>query len=70
MAFRKNFGHVGELFSRWHDVRQQINSPGQAERDAARVAAVHTQLAAIDRQSMVILGDPTATIPPLQSTSI
>ena len=67
MAFQECFRHVGELFSQWQQALRNINSPSQATRDAARVAALRTQLAALDRQSLVILGDPTACLPPLQS---
>jgi hypothetical protein len=50
------------LYSRMY---RKINSADQAEREAARIAALRSQLTALDWQSMVILGDPTACIPAL-----
>lgn len=66
MAFDDCFRHAGELFTQWNAyVRDYNKAANPAEREAARVAALRTQLAGLDRQSMVILGDPTACIPPL-----
>jgi hypothetical protein len=61
MAFEKYFKHVGQLFAQWENATREIAKaiPG------AEIAAVRLQLAALDRQSTVILGDPTACLPPL-----
>lgn len=61
MAFESVYRHVGELLAQWQQAFDAVNQgvPG------ARAAALRSQLTALDRQSMVILGDPTAAIPPL-----
>ncbi|HEX7184096.1 MAG TPA: hypothetical protein VF756_19860 [Thermoanaerobaculia bacterium] len=61
MSFEGVYRHVGELLAQWQQAFDGINqgAPG------ARAAALRSQLTALDRQSMVILGDPTAAIPPL-----
>lgn len=61
MAFARCYRHVGELFAQWH---QLVRDVGRAV-PGARETALRVQLMAIDRQSMVILGDPTAVLPPL-----
>jgi len=62
MAFDRVYHHVGELLAQWKSAVDEVDqgTPG------ARVAALRSQLTALDRQSMVILGDPTACIPPLE----
>jgi hypothetical protein len=62
MAFESVYRHVGELLAQWNDARSKVNQavPG------ARAAALRSQLTALDRQSMVILGDPTTCLPPLR----
>ncbi len=66
MAFSDCLRHAGELFTQWNAlVRAYGVGADAAARDAAKVAALRTQLAGLDRQSMVVLGDPTACIPPL-----
>jgi len=62
MAFEICYRHVGELFAQWQQLVRDVARavPG------AREAALRTQLMAIDRQSMVILGDPTVALPPLE----
>jgi len=61
MAFQAHYRHVGQLFAQWVSARRKVvqNIPDAAE------AALRAHLTAIDRQSMVILGDPTACISPL-----
>lgn len=61
MAFDGYFRHVGQLFAQWENALRNTEKaiPG------AKIAAVRTQLAALDRQSTVILGDPTACLPPM-----
>lgn len=61
MAFESVHHHAGELFAQLEDLRRQVS---RAVTGAA-VAATRTHLAALDRQSMVILGDPTVALPPL-----
>jgi hypothetical protein len=52
------YGHVGELFAARDQAYQDFN---QGKSTAG--AALAFQLAALDRQSMVILGDPTVALP-------
>ena len=59
MAFEECYRHVGELFAQWTHALRQI---AQGNSDAS-LAALRSQLTALDRQSMVILGDPTACLP-------
>lgn len=61
LAFEECYRHVGELLAQWNQALRQI-AKGQAE---ASLAALRSQLTALDRQSLVILGDPTACLPPL-----
>jgi len=61
MAFQDVYRHVGELLAQWSQAFDEVN---QGIPDA-RAAALRSQLTALDRQSMVILGDPTACLPPL-----
>ncbi|GAB90145.1 hypothetical protein GORHZ_085_00120 [Gordonia rhizosphera NBRC 16068] len=64
-AFDPYFRSVGELYTQWVKLKDRIDE-GADERiilpDAARV-----RLTAVDRESLVVLGDPTATLPPLPS---
>lgn len=61
LAFEDCYRHVGELLAQWNQALRQI-AKGNPE---ASLAALRSQLTALDRQSMVILGDPTACLPPL-----
>ena len=61
MAFEGYFRHVGQLFAQWENALRNVS---KAIPDA-EIAAVRTKLAALDRQSTVILGDPTACLPPI-----
>lgn len=61
LAFEECYRHVGELLAQWNQALRRI-AKGQAE---ASLSALRSQLTALDRQSMVILGDPTACLPPL-----
>lgn len=62
-ALESHYLGVGELYARFAAARDDVDvlKPG------ARDRATYTKLTAIDRQSLVILGDPTATIPLLPS---
>lgn len=66
LAFAHCYAHVGQLLAQWEQARQQLGHSDAQVRELARYQALVAQLTALDRQSMVILGDPTATIPPLQ----
>jgi hypothetical protein len=57
-AFSACYDHVGELFAARDQAYRDFNH-GEDTRDVALAA----QLAALDRQSMVILGDPTVALP-------
>jgi len=61
LAFEECYRHVGELFAQWNQALRQIAEGNSG----ASLAALRSQLTALDRQSMVILGDPTACLPPL-----
>lgn len=63
MAFQRSFRIVGQLLGQWRQLCEDVvrNVP-QAE-----ISALRTQLAALDRQGMVILGDPTVTPPQLSA---
>lgn len=59
LALRRVFDEAGAYFAEWAQARQGVNDnlPGAFER------ALYTQLVAMDRQSLVILGDPTVALP-------
>ncbi len=61
LALHRVFDEAGAYFGEWAQARQDVNDnlPGAFER------ALYTQLVAMDRQSLVILGDPTVALPPL-----
>jgi hypothetical protein len=61
MALADCYRHVGELFAQWQQLVRNVGGAVAGARDAA----LRTQLMAIDRQSMVILGDPTVALPAL-----
>jgi hypothetical protein len=62
-AFDNHYRGVGDLYAKLNDARRDIDKrvPG------ARGRATYYRLTATDRESLVILGDPTAVIPPLPS---
>jgi hypothetical protein len=61
-ALREPYSHVGELYTE-RDAAYRAFDEGE-DTEAVALAA---QLAARDRQSMVVLGDPTVMLPPLPS---
>lgn len=61
MAFRDCYLHVGRLLAQRDEAERQFNK-GKL---GAEAVALRCRLTAYDRQSMVILGDPTAALPPL-----
>ncbi|HET6533404.1 MAG TPA: hypothetical protein VFH03_22690 [Actinoplanes sp.] len=60
LAFRQHFTDAAELFGESAQVNRN-SRPNSPERRRASAAL----LTAYDRQSMVILGDPTVCVPPL-----
>jgi hypothetical protein len=60
LALQEWYGAIGGLLTAW---RQAIQAFGRGE--DTEEAALYFQLAAVDRQSLVILGDPTVAPPPL-----
>lgn len=61
-AFRETYAHVGELYTARDAAHRKFD-----EGEDTEAVAMALQLAARDRQSMVILGDPTVALPPLPS---
>lgn len=64
MAFEPCFRNVGQLLQKWVVETGRIADTNAAKREAARKAAFRLKLTGLDRQSFVILGDPTVTLPP------
>ncbi len=62
LAFADYRAGVGELYAQYATALRQRNQTGD---DAVLPRLTRLQLTAMDRQSMVILGDPTVTLPPL-----
>jgi hypothetical protein len=63
-AFTDYRAGVGELHTQWMSARDQFRSADTtAQRDALRNTLTRLRLTAIDRQSLVLLGDPTVKIP-------
>jgi hypothetical protein len=61
LAFERWYRDVGGLYVQWNQARDRVDEgDAQARRDARRL-----KLTALDRQSLVILGDPTACPPAL-----
>ena len=63
ISFDEFYRGVGELYSKLWEARDAVDAltPG------ARDDATYYRLTASDRESLVILGDPTVAIPPLPS---
>jgi len=57
-AFREYRAGVGQLHSQYADLLDDLNA-GHTE---VRNTLTRVRLAAIDRQSLVLLGDPTVTL--------
>jgi len=60
LALGAYWSGVGQLHSQWADARDEL-APGDVE---AQSTLVRLQLTARDRQSLVLLGDPTVTLAP------
>lgn len=63
MSLDSHYRGVGELYSHLAAARKAVDRFD----DGARDAATYYRLTACDRQSLVILGDPTVVMPPLPS---
>lgn len=63
MAMRHVFEPVGDFWHAWKRAATSATTKGDK---LARVTAAQNQLSAIDRQSTVILGDPTVVIPAMR----
>jgi hypothetical protein len=59
LALQRVFAEAGAYFTEWATEKQGIddNVPGSINR------ALYSQLVAMDRQSLVVLGDPSVTLP-------
>jgi hypothetical protein len=67
LAFYECYRLVGSLFAQWDQQVEKVNSAETPDvRNAARLAAMRTKLTALDRQAMVIIGDPTVALPRLK----
>ena len=64
-AFSDYRAGVGELYAQWATVHAQL----AAGRTEVRENLTRLRLSAVDRQSLVLLGDPTVTLPPLTGTA-
>lgn len=64
LAFDSYHRGVGQLYTEWVRLKDRLQQDGDITvlPDATRV-----RLTAVDRESLVLLGDPTATLPPLPS---
>jgi hypothetical protein len=59
LAFAAYYAGVGELHNQWADLREELNNGDTSVRDTL----TRLRLTALDRQSLVLLGDPTVTMP-------
>jgi hypothetical protein len=59
LALERCYRLVGPWYNQWHDASAKIRQSA----DAGKVA-LRTKLAALDRRSLVVLGDPTVCLPP------
>ena len=66
LAMDPTYRLAGELFAQVEQAKRDMNSADPATRASAKDNAIRARLSALDRQSMVILGDPTALLPPLK----
>ena len=62
LAFRDLYLRLAALFVRYQDAKRQFQSTGGSD---FQHAMLYCQLTSADVKSMVILGDPTAVLPPL-----
>lgn len=60
-ALRDVFREAGSFYGAWQEAIAGVNAGVTGTRDWA----LYRQLAALDRQTLVVLGDPTVALPPL-----
>jgi hypothetical protein len=60
-ALQNVYREAGNFYAAWQDAVRDINKNVAAMRDFA----LYRQLVAMDRQTLVILGDPTVALPPM-----
>ena len=63
LALAEYYAGVGVLYGKLSDARNQVD----AEVEGARDRATYFKLTALDRESLVVLGDPTVRLPKLPS---
>lgn len=63
LALDPHYRGVGDLYGKLADARDGVDTLVEGARDDA----TYYRLTALDRQSLVILGDPTVVLPPLPS---
>jgi len=63
LALDEHYRGVGELYAKLNNALDEV----AMMKDGARDRATYYRLTATDRQSLVILGDPTVMVPPLLS---
>lgn len=69
LAFRGAYALVGGLLVNWSHARDEFEAAETSEdRELARQKALYTRLAGLDRQSLVILGDPAVGPPSVTDT--
>jgi hypothetical protein len=61
LAFADYAAGVGQLHTDWIELKQKLNNRDTSVRETL----TRLRLTALDRQSLVLLGDPTVTMPPL-----
>jgi hypothetical protein len=66
LALDEHYRGVGELYSKLKNALDDV----ALMKDGARDRATYYRLTATDRQSLVILGDPTVMVPPLPSQGV
>ena len=63
LALAEYYAGVGSLYGKLSDARNDVDAAVPGARDRA----TYYKLTALDRESLVILGDPTVMVPPLPS---
>jgi hypothetical protein len=63
LALADYYAGVGVLYGKLSDARNDVD----AEVDGARERATYYKLTALDRESLIVLGDPTVRVGPLPS---
>lgn len=63
LAFADYRAGVGELHTQWADLHEMLNNGDTSVRETL----TRLRLTALDRESLVLLGDPTVTMPTLRA---